>query len=244
MTETLDGRRILVVGASTGIGRATGEMAAADGARVAFTARRAEILDEIVADLDGCVAVPCDVADPAAAMAAVDTAAEALGGLDAVVYVAGIFPIGRIDEIEPEEWQRVFDVNFFGATAVTSAAARHLRDSTGRLVYISSNAPERVWPGMVPYAASKAALDALVTGWNHENPEIGATRVVVGPTFTDTDLGWDMDLTVRLHAEWAAGGYLAEDPQIQQPEDVAEAVCNALRANTRITDIRVVPPGV
>lgn len=244
MTNTLDGKRILVVGASAGIGRATGLAAAADGARVAFTARRSEILDEIVGDLDGCVAVPCDVADPHAAMAGVDAAAEALGGLDAVIYVAGIFPIGLVENTEPEEWQRVFDVNFFGAAAVTRAAAPHLQKSTGRLVFISSNAPERPWPGMVVYAASKAALDSLVAGWNHEHPDIGATRVVVGPTFTDTELGWDMDLTISLHAKWAEGGYLGENPQIQQPEDVAEAVCNVLRSNTRITDIRVVPPGV
>lgn len=242
--NTLDGKRILVVGASANIGRATGEAAAAEGARVAFCARRGELLDEIIADLDDCVAVAADVADPEAAGAAVDAAAEALGGLDAVVYVAGIFPIGLIDETDHSVWQRVFDVNLFGAASVTKAAAPHLREAGGRLVFISSNAPERPWPGMVVYAASKAALDALVAGWNHEHPDIGATRVVVGPTMTDTDLGWDPDLAVRLHARWAAEGYLPENPQIQQPEDVAEAVCNALRANNRITDVRVVPPGV
>lgn len=243
MTNTLEGRRILVVGASEGIGRATGEAAAAEGARVAFTARRGEILDEIVAELDGCVAVPCDVSEPAAAMAAVDTAAEALGGLDAVVYVAGIFPIGMLDEMDSSVWQDVFDVNLFGAAAVTRAAARHLKESGGRLVFISSNAPERPWPGMVVYAASKAALDKLVEGWNHEHPDVGATRVVVGPTNTSPP-AWDMELAARLHALWAAGGYLPENPQVQQPEDVADAVCNVLRSNTRITDVRVVPPGI
>jgi NAD(P)-dependent dehydrogenase (short-subunit alcohol dehydrogenase family) len=244
MTASLDGKRILVVGASAGIGKATGLAAAADGARVAFTARRGEILDEIAGGLEGCVALPCDVADPAAAMATVDAAAEALGGLDAVIYVAGIFPIGLIDETDASEWQRVFDVNIFGAAAVCRAASPHLKASGGRIVFISSNAPERPWPGMVVYAASKAALDSLVAGWNHENPDVGATRVIVGPTFTDTDTGWDIDLAMRLHAQWNAGGYLAEEPQIQQPEDVAEAVCTVLRSNTRITDIRVVPPGV
>ena len=180
----------------------------------------------------------------AAARAAVDTAAEALGGLDAVVYVAGIFPIGMLDEMDSSVWQDVFDVNLFGAAAVTRAAARHLKESTGRLVFISSNAPERPWPGMVVYAASKAALDALVAGWNHEHPDVGATRVVVGPTETTPPEGWDIDLVGRLHTRWAAEGYLAENPQIQQPEDVAEAVCNVLRSKTRITDVRVVPPGV
>lgn len=244
MTRTLAGKRILVVGASANIGRAIGEAAAHEGASVAFAARRADLLDEIVASLESGVAVPFDVADPQEAMAGVDAAADALGGLDAVIYVAGIFPIGKIDEVDPSEWRRVFDVNFFGATAVTRAAARHLKESGGRLVFISSNAPERPWPGMVAYAASKAALDKLVEGWNHEHPDVGATRVVVGPTFTDTDLGWDMDLAMRLHEQWSREGYLAENPQVQQPEDVAEAVCNVLRANTRITDVRVVPPGI
>ncbi|MDG2029082.1 MAG: SDR family NAD(P)-dependent oxidoreductase [Acidimicrobiales bacterium] len=243
MTNTLKAKRVLIVGASAGIGRATGELAAADGARVAFAARRGDVLDEIVADLDGCVAVPCDVTDPGAAMAAVDESADALGGLDAVVYVAGVFPIGMLDEMDSSVWQDTFDLNVFGAAAVTRAAAKHLKESGGRLVFISSNAPERPWPGMVVYAASKAALDSLVEGWNHEHPDVGATRVVVGPTNTSPP-DWDMDLAMELHAKWASGGYLPENPQIQEPEDVAQAVCDVLRSNTRITDIRVVPPGI
>lgn len=244
MGESLSDRRILVVGASSGIGRATGEAAAAAGAKVAFAARRAEVLDEIVGDLDGCVAVPCDAADPEAAADGVERAADVLGGLDAVVYVAGISPLGMLDEVEPSFWQEVFDLNVFGAAAVARAAAPHLRESAGRLVFVSSNAPERPWPGMVVYAASKAALESLVVGWNNENPDIGATRVVVGPTATTMALGWDPELGARLRDRWVEGGYLGSAPAVQQPSDVAEAICDVLRSSTRITDIRVVPPGV
>lgn len=107
MTQSLNGRRILVVGASAGIGLATSQAAANEGAKVALVARRADVLDEVVADLEGCVAIPCDISDPVAAMAMVDAAAEALGGLDAVVYVAGIFPIGLIEDTEPADRKSV-----------------------------------------------------------------------------------------------------------------------------------------
>jgi hypothetical protein len=57
-------------------------------------------------------------------------------------------------------------------------------------------------------------------------------------------MGWDPELGGRLRERWAEGGYLSPDPAVQQPEDVAEQVVNVLRSATRITDVRVVPPGV
>lgn len=239
----LEGRRILVVGGSSGIGEATGRMAAEEGAIVAFAARRQERLEEIVAGTPRAIAVPCDVTDPASCDAAVAAVVESLGGLDAVVYTTGIFPMGLLTEADDAFWQRVFSTNVFGASRIARAAAPHLRASGGRLVFVSSNAAERPWPGMVIYAASKAALECFVAGWRNEEPEIAATTVVVGPTLTDALLEGDAELGARLRPRWAAGGYLPENPQIQQPVDVATEICNVLRSNTRVTDVRVVPPG-
>ena len=111
-------------------------------------------------------------------------------------------------------------------------------------MFTSSNASERPWPGMAVYAASKAALNTFVVGWNTENPALGATRVTVGPTASTMSRGWDPELGARLREQWAAGGYLGPNPAVQEPEDVALAICNVLRSRTRVTEIRVVPPGV
>ena len=235
--------RVLVVGASSGIGRATAELAAAEGARVALVARRSELLAEVMAALPGAIAIRADVRDPTACTAAVAEAVDALGGLDAVAYVAGTTPIGLLAETEADQWASAFETNVFGAVAVARAALPHLLASSGRLVFVSSNAPERPWPGMVAYAASKAALDAFIAGWRAEVPEVGATRLVCGPTMTMTAASWDPEVASRLRPRWEAGGYLSASPQVQQPEDVGREILNAIRSETRVTDIRVMPPG-
>ena len=188
-----------------------------------------------------CVRTRRDRSDCAGAVA---DAVDAFGGLDAVAYVAGVTPIGLLCEPEADQWQSAFDTNVFGAVAVARAALPHLLESGGRLVFVSSNAPERPWPGMVAYAASKAALDAFVAGWRAEIPEVGATRLVCGPTMTSMSLDWDPELAARLRPRWVEGGYLAAQPQVQQPEDVAHQILNAIRSETRVSDVRVVPPGV
>jgi len=242
--RSLEGVRLLVVGASSGIGRATAELAAAEGARVALMARRAEKLDELAASLAGSIAICGDVRDRRVCAECVAKAAAALEGLDAVAYVAGVTPVGLLAEPEADQWAAAFETNTFGAVAATRAAIPHLSASGGRIVFVSSSAPERPWPGMVAYAASKAALDAFVAGLRTEHPEIGATRLVCGPTLTEIGLSMDFEIAARLHPRWVEGGWLAADPEIQQPEDVAGEILNVIRSETRVTDIRVVPPGV
>jgi NAD(P)-dependent dehydrogenase (short-subunit alcohol dehydrogenase family) len=202
------------------------------------------LLEELVATLPGGLAVRCDVRDQSSCAAAVAEAAEALGGLDAVAYVAGTTPIGLMSEPEADQRAFAFETNVFGAVAVARAALPHLLGSSGRPVFVSSNAPERPWPGMVAYAASKAALDAFVAGWRAEIPEVGATRLVCGPTMTSMSLDWDPELAARLRPRWVQGWLPGGAAPVQEPEDVARQILNAIGAETRITDVRVVPPGV
>jgi NADP-dependent 3-hydroxy acid dehydrogenase YdfG len=104
----LTGRRILVTGASSGLGAATARAVAGAGARVGLLARRADRLAALAEELDG-VAVPADVTDPAATTAAVDRAAEVLGGLDGLVAAAGVVRPGDIASTDPPtggRWSR------------------------------------------------------------------------------------------------------------------------------------------
>jgi NAD(P)-dependent dehydrogenase (short-subunit alcohol dehydrogenase family) len=211
---------------------------------VAAAARRVDLLEDVVASLPDAIALRCDARDGSSCAAVVSEAAEAFGGIDAVAYVAGVTPIGLLSEPEADQWASAFETNVFGPVAVARSALSHLRASNGRIVFVSSNAAERPWPGMVAYAASKAALDTFIAGWNAEHPDVGATRLVCGPTLTSMSSDWDLELAARLRPRWVEGGYLAAQPQVQQPEDVARQILNAIRAETRITDVRVVPPGV
>src|SRR5262245_10653976 len=101
----LANHRLLVLGASSGVGRAVGALASRAGARVAFAARREDRLAEAAAGAPGAVAVACDVRDEAGCARAVVGAIEALGGLDALVYAAGMSPLGLLESATQAEWR-------------------------------------------------------------------------------------------------------------------------------------------
>ncbi len=125
--------RTVVVGASSGLGRCIGIGLARRGGQVALLARRTDRLEGTVAEAgNGAVAIECDVTDAERCARAIDDAAEALGGIDALVYTPGIGPLARIEATDAETWGRVFETNVTGAALVTAAALPHLEASGGR----------------------------------------------------------------------------------------------------------------
>ncbi len=205
--------RAVIVGASSGLGRCIGIGLGQRGAQVALLARRRERLEAAVKEAgDAAVAIACDVTDADSVETAIGEAAEALGGIDAVVYTPGIGPLGRIEDTDAETWRRVFDTNVTGASLVTAAALPHLRAAGGRMIYLSSVSASLTppWPGLAAYGVSKAALDRLVMAWRNEHPDIGFTCLVVGDcaggegeSMTGFADGWDMELLGELHQVWA-----------------------------------------
>ena len=193
--QTLAGRRVLVVGASSGIGREVVLAATRAGARVALAARRYDHLQEVAAEAaevgDEAVALQCDVRKPIACELAVQAAVQQLGGIDVVVFATGINRLAWLAETSVDAWRDLVDTNLIGAALVTQAVLPHLRDTHGRIGYLSSHAVARPWPGLGAYAATKAALDTMVAGWRVEEPDVAFTRFVVGPTVTGMADAWD-----------------------------------------------------
>jgi NADP-dependent 3-hydroxy acid dehydrogenase YdfG len=226
VTGRLDGRRILVTGASSGIGRAVAVAAAAEGARLALVARRAEALDELAGSVDAeAVVVPADVADRAQATAAVADAAERLGGLDAVVNSAGIVVTGGVRDTDPAEWQRMFDVNVVGLLAVTHAAIPHLvAAEVGDIVNVSSmSGRRRASVALGVYSGTKHAVHVVSDSLREELREDGVRVTIVSPGFVDTPIFDDVaDPEVRASYQRA----VAE--QGLAPEVVAAQVVHAL----------------
>ena len=224
----LDGSRVLVVGASSGIGRATALELARRGARVALAARRLDRLEEAAREAKG-VALACDVRDPAACESAVAGAVQSLGGLDALLYCAGVGRPAPIADIEPALWHEILETNFIGAAFITRAALPHLTRTRGRALYLSSisarETPPR--PGMAPYVTSKAALEKLVEAWQVEHPELTFTRITVGDTPTEFAARWDPDSAARYIQQWAEQGYLVTP---STPEAVASQIADTLGA--------------
>ena len=179
----LQDARVLVVGASSGIGRAVARQAAAGGARVVLAARRADKLAEAAAEAgERATTVVCDVRQPEQCEQVVRDAAGQLGGLDVVVYATAVDPLVRLIDTDAEQWRTVYETNVFGASLVTRAALAPLTESGGRMVFISASSVGRPLPGMGAYETSKAALDELVRAWRGEHPEIGFCNVAVGNT--------------------------------------------------------------
>ncbi len=238
----LAGRRLLVVGASSGVGRAVGALASRAGARVAFAARRKERLEAAVAAAPGgAIAVACDVRSEAECASAVGEAVRAFGGLDALVYAAGMSPLGLLETSTQEEWRTVLETNLIGAALVTAAAIPQLRASGGGAVYVSSYAIRQPLPGVGLYRVSKVALDALIEGWRMEHPDVEFTRVVLGNTDgTEFARHWGPERTEAVTRAWIERGFFPA-PTMMTVETAAEAVLSVLALRGFVDDIAVMP---
>ncbi|HEY8119797.1 MAG TPA: SDR family oxidoreductase [Myxococcota bacterium] len=241
----LEGKRVLVLGASSGIGRAVAELAAESGARLALAARRRDRLDALAGSLRAggreAHVVSCDVARDADCRAAVEHAAQELGGLDALVYAPGISPLVLLEEARREDWREVLDANLIGASQVTAAALPHLRASQGRAVYVGSYSARQTLPGISLYSVSKLALSGLVASWRMEHPDVDFVHVVLGNTFgTEFAASWGAERTAMITKQWIARG-LFPAPKMMPLRAAAEAIATTLAVGAFLDDVGVMP---
>ena len=216
----LEGRRVLVTGAASGMGEAAARLFAAEGARLALVDISAEKL-AVVASETGQLGVPTDVASEASVQAAVQQAVEAMGGLDGVVNAAGILAHRAFEDTDAATFQRVVGVNLAGPFNVCRAALRHLRASgAGAIVNIASLSGVRPVPGMAVYSATKAGLLAMSEALSGEvGPQVRVNVICPGIIRTPmTDFMW---------GEGAAGdagvAKLVKLGRPGEPSEVAEA---------------------
>lgn len=243
--------RTVVVGASSGLGRCIGVGLGQRGESVALLARRLERLETAAKEAGpDAVALACDITDEASIRSSLDRAAEALGGIDNVVYTPAISPLVRMVDTGADTWRRIFDTNVIGASLVTAAALPHLTVSTGKVIYLSSDAGPYgpAWPGLGAYGVSKAALERLVEAWRAEHPDIGFTNLIVGECpggegdgATGMNVGWDTDLAMQAYPLWVQRGCMPG--KLMPVEDLIEVVHMILRTNASTSMPLVVARG-
>ena len=231
--------RTVVVGASSGLGRCIGVGLGQRGDQVALLARRRERIEAAAKEAGpGAIALECDVTDEASCRKAISDAADALGGIDNLVYTPGVGPLVRMIDTDAETWRRVFDTNVIGAALVTAAAVPHLAAAAGTAVYLSSPAGTfgPPWPGLGAYGVSKAALERLVETWRAEHPNIGFTCLIAGECTggegdgqTGFNIGWDMELARKAHPLWTSRGCMPG--KLMPVEDLVEVVHTILRTD-------------
>jgi NAD(P)-dependent dehydrogenase (short-subunit alcohol dehydrogenase family) len=166
MSRLLAGKTVLVTGAAKRIGRAIALGFAELGADVAITygasADEAEETVRALAAFDvEAMAVRCDLRDPEDIREAVAAVTEEFGRLDILVNNAGIFESAALEEISPEQWDRMFDTNTRGPFLIAQAAYPHLRAAQGRIINIGSLGGIHPWATHAHYCTSKAALHML-----------------------------------------------------------------------------------
>jgi short-subunit dehydrogenase len=191
------GARILITGASQGIGRALAEEAARRGARVLAAARSwdqlQELADKVRAQGGSLAIVQADVTQPDDRRRMVEAAQQHLGGLDILINNAGIGATGHFADVGPERLRKIFEVNFFGLTETTRVCLPLLRQ--GRqpaIVNISSIAGKRGIPARSEYSASKFAVQGFSEALRAELAKDGIDVLVICPGLTATNFSQNM----------------------------------------------------
>jgi short-subunit dehydrogenase len=182
------GKRVWLVGASTGIGRAVAEALHGLGAKVIVSARSAGALQELAKQFAGLQTVPLDATDQAAVKAA---AAHLLqtGPLDLVMYCAGIYQPLRAQEMKSETMAQHMNVNYLGAVYVTEGVMpAMLAAKRGHLSYVSSVAGFRGLPKALAYGPTKAALINMAEALYIDLHDEGLGVSIINPGFVDTPL--------------------------------------------------------
>ena len=183
--DHVNGKTVVITGASKGIGAATARVLAQHGARVVLAARSAEALNALAAETGG-IAVPCDVSD----YAQVEALMDAADTIDVLVNNAGLIdPIARLEDSDPSAWGTVVDVNVKGVYhGIRAALPRMVTQGAGTIINISSGAATGALEGWSHYCATKAAVLSL-TKVTHKEMHVKGIRVMgLSPGTVATDM--------------------------------------------------------
>ena len=205
----LRGRTVLITGAARGIGAGLAEEVARRGARPALVGIEAPLMQEVADRISSTHGVQttvaeADVRDRDALKQAMDQTVDELGGIDVVVANAGIETASSVQNHDPEEFERVIDVNLIGVFNTLQLAIPHVIERRGYLLPIASLAAVSHAPGMSAYTAAKAGTEALANSLRQELADVGVSVGCGYFSFLDTDMvnqGFQRPIAAALRAE-------------------------------------------
>ena len=233
MAGSLEGRRAVVTGASSGIGEATVDALVREGAAVAAGARRRERLEALAERVDGAVHVhEVDITDEAAARSFIEDAAAALDGLDVLVNNAGVMLLGPVTGAEVEHWQRMINVNLLGLLYCTHAALPIMGEGGGgHIVNVSSVAGRQATLGAAVYNMTKWGVVAFSEALRQEALHANIRVTCVEPGFVDTELQGHNEHPMVVEATEKMRDEIGE---VLEATDIADAIVYALSRPPRV----------
>lgn len=193
MSNNIEGKVVVITGASSGLGEAAARLLSAEGATVVLGARRLDKLETLVAELAAkgskALAQVTDVTKCEQVKALVDLAVERYGRIDVMINNAGLMPHSPMERLKVADWDRMIDVNLKGVMYGIGAALPHMiRQKSGHVVFVSSVAGHKVRPGSAVYAATKTGVRVIAEGLRQEVKPYNIRTTVISPGSVATNL--------------------------------------------------------
>jgi NADP-dependent 3-hydroxy acid dehydrogenase YdfG len=243
MAGSLEGKKAVVTGASSGIGEATVEALVSEGAAVSAGARRLDRLEALAERVDGTVHVhEVDITDEAAARSFIQDSAAAMDGLDFLVNNAGVMLLGPVVGADVEHWQRMINVNLLGLLYCTHATLPVMGEGGGgHIVNVASVAGRQASLGSAVYAMTKFGVVAFSEGLRQEVLHANVRVTCIEPGYVETELQGHNEHPMVVEAIEKMKKDLGDD--VLKAADIADAIVYALSrpANVAINEVLVRP---
>jgi NADP-dependent 3-hydroxy acid dehydrogenase YdfG len=234
MDKNIQGKVVVITGASSGLGEATARHLSAQGATVVLGARRVDRIDALAKELvqagGQALALATDVTDPEQVKALVDAAVQAYGRIDVMLNNAGLMPHSPLERLKIADWDRTIDVNIKGVLYGIAAALPHMRrQKSGQVINVSSVAGHKVGIGNAVYSATKTAVRVISEGLRQEVKPYNIRTTIISPGAIATELpesATEPDVAQNLRKFYDAYAIPAETFAravafaISQPEEV------------------------
>jgi NADP-dependent 3-hydroxy acid dehydrogenase YdfG len=234
MSGNIQGKVVVITGASSGLGEAAARLLSAEGATVVLGARRVERIQALAEELGRsggkALAVATDVTRCEQVKQLVDAAVQTCGRVDVMLNNAGLMPLSPLDRLKVDEWDRMIDVNIKGVLYGIAAALPHMqRQKAGHIINVSSVAGHKVRAGGSVYSATKHAVRALSEGLRQEVKPYNIRTTVISPGVVVSELpnsASEPDVAANLQEMYGELGIPADSfaravaYAVSQPEDV------------------------
>ncbi|WP_068180189.1 SDR family oxidoreductase [Mycobacterium sp. UM_CSW] len=234
--RTLAGKRIVVVGASAGIGRAFATRAIGDGARLVLVARR-ELPPDVLAGAVAATSLSADIRNPADCARVGRTAADELGEVDLILITAAYAPLKPFAAMDADDWVKVLTTNVIGVHQLIQAHLAVLAPSA-IVAVLSSDSVRHPHRALGAYSASKAAMERSLVAWRLEHPGLRFSCVEIGATVpTDFVSEFDPELLGVAAGEWISRGLVPATHMT--PEGVADTMAGVYASALENPDVGV-----